>query len=328
MEAARRRSAPTTSPSWGPSTSRKPCTRPRSPRRRRASRPRARRCRRRARPATRPFARTSSISSIQQAELGLEAKKLGLTTTDAAVEKKLTAIKKLYYKGNEKRYLAGLKQQGFTDAQFRSFIREQLLETALYKSITKNAKTTKQAVDAYYAANLTQYQQPATRAVQEILVGKNKEALATQIYKQIQGGADFAALAKKYSQDPGSKDKGGKFTATKGSDVPEFDKAVFSTGAKTGVLLKPVNTSQYGWFVIKPTADITPAKTTPESKAQATIKKQLESQAQQQLASTWMQKVVEELLLGRQDRLPERLHAVARSVRDAVGVQPDDDLAP
>ena len=52
--------------------------------------------------------------------------------------------------------------------------------------------------------------------MQEILVGKNKESLANQIYQQIQGGADFAALAKKYSQDPGSKDMGGNFTATQG----------------------------------------------------------------------------------------------------------------
>ena len=93
---------------------------------------------------------------------------------------------------------------------------------------------------AYYAANQAQFQKPATRAVQEILVGKNKQALASQIYSQVQGGADFAALAKKYSQDPGSKDKGGNYTATKGSDVPEFDAAVFDPKAKTGVLIKPV----------------------------------------------------------------------------------------
>lgn len=229
---------------------------------------------------------------VQQAELGLEAKKLGVTTTEAAIDKKLTQLKKQYYGGSDKRYHAGLKQQGFTDEQFRGFIREQLLETALYKAITKDAKTTKQAIDAYYAANLNQYQQPASRAVQEILVGKNKLSLANQIYQQLQGGASFATLAKRYSQDPGSKDKAGKFTATQGSDVPEFDKAVFATTAKTGQLLKPVNTAQYGWFVIKPVGDITPAKTTPESKAQATIQKQLQSQEQQKVASSWMSKVV------------------------------------
>jgi len=235
---------------------------------------------------------------VQRAELGLEAAKLGINVDDKTVQTKLEAIKKKYYKGSDKQYRAGLKAQGFTDAQFRSFVREQLLETKLYAAITKDAKTTKQAVDAYYAANIAQYQQPATRAVQEILVGKNKESLANQIYQQLKGGADFAALAKKYSQDPGSKDKGGNFTATQGSDVPEFDKAVFVTTAKTGELLKPVNTAQYGWFVIKPVGDIKAAKTTPESKAQAGIRQQLRQQQQQKIASDWMKKVVKNYCSG------------------------------
>jgi len=235
---------------------------------------------------------------VQRAELALEAQKLGVTVSDASIQKKLDAIKKKFYAGSNAKYLAGLKQQGFTDAQFRGFVREQLLETKLYAAITKKATTTKQEVDAYYASNLTQYQQPATRAVQEILVGKNKETLANQIYAQLKGGADFAALAKKYSQDPGSKNQGGKFTATQGSDVPEFDKAVFATAAQTNGLLKPVNTAQYGWFVIKPTGDIKPAKTTPESKARSSIQKTLQSQQKQKVASAWMQNVVKNYCSG------------------------------
>jgi foldase protein PrsA len=235
---------------------------------------------------------------VQRAELALEAQKLGVSVSDAAVDKKLTALKKKYYGGSEKKYLAGLKQQGFTDAQFRDVIREQVLERKLYDEITKNATTTKQAIDAYYAANLTQYQQPATRAVEEILVGKTKESLANQIYAQVKGGADFAALAKKYSQDPGSKDKGGKFTATQGSDVPDFDKAVFATNAKTGQVLKPVHTSQYGWFVIRPSGDIKAAKTTPESQARGAIQKTLKAQQKQAVAAAWIQKVVKNYCSG------------------------------
>jgi parvulin-like peptidyl-prolyl isomerase len=243
--------------------------------------------------------RTNVIDAlVQQAELGLEAKKLGITTSDSAVDKKLTAIKKQYFGGSDKQYLAELKKQGFTDAQYRDFVKEQLLENALYAAITKKATTTKAAIDAYYAANLSQYQKPATRPVQEILVGKNKESLANQIYTQIQGGASFATLAKKYSQDPGSKDKGGNFTATQGSDVPEFDKAVFATTAKTNQLLKPVNTKQYGWFVIKPVGDISAASTTSESKAQAGIQKQLQAQQKQKVASAWMQGVVKNYCSG------------------------------
>lgn len=223
---------------------------------------------------------------VQQAELGMAAKKFGITVSQAEVAKQLAKLKKTEFGGSEKAYLAGIKQQGFTDQMVRGYLRENVLESKLFKKITKGTTASKADIAAYYAANLTQYQTPAKRAVQEILV-KNNEKLANQIYTELQGGASFAGLAKKYSKDPGSADKGGNFTATQGSDVPEFDAAVFAPTAKTGVLLKPVKTKQYGWFVIKPIAPITPAKTTPEAKAAASIKTQLESQKQQTVAANW-----------------------------------------
>jgi parvulin-like peptidyl-prolyl isomerase len=164
--------------------------------------------------------------------------------------------------------------------------------------VTKGKSATPAEIAAYYAANITQYQQPASRTVQEILVGKNKEALAQQIYSQLKGGATFAALAKKYSQDPGSKNTAGKFTARKGSDVPEFDAAVFNPASKTGVLLKPVNTSQYGWFVILPTGAIVAAKTTPEKTAAVAIRKQLDATQKQQAANDWANGVAKDFCSG------------------------------
>ncbi len=164
---------------------------------------------------------------VQQAELGIAAKKYGITVSQAEVAKQLAQLKKSQFGGSEKAYLAGIKQQGFTDTMVRGFLKENVLETKLFKKVTKGATARKSDIDAYYAANLAQYQTPATRAVQEILV-KNNEKLANQIYTQLQGGASFATLAKKYSKDPGSADKGGNFTATQGSDVPEFDAAVFA----------------------------------------------------------------------------------------------------
>ena len=209
----------------------------------------------------------------------------------------------------------------------RGFLAENVLESKLFTKITKGATTSKTDIDAYYAANLTQYQTPATRAVQEILV-KNNQKLANQIYTQLQGGASFATLAKKYSKDPGSADKGGNFTATQGSDVPEFDAAVFAPTAKTGVLLKPVKTKQYGWFVIKPIASITPAKTTPEAKAEAAIKSPAridEAEADRKRLGEGDGQVV---LLRREDHLSDGLRADDRSVRDAQDSRPDDHVEP
>ena len=65
-------------------------------------------------------------------------------------------------------------------------------------------------------------------------------------------GADFAALAKQYSDDPGSKNKGGDdgFIDQSTQYVPEFKQAAFSL--KPGEITPdPVVSPQYGYFIIK-----------------------------------------------------------------------------
>ena len=125
---------------------------------------------------------------------------------------------------------------------------------------------------------------------------------------QVKAGGDFAALAKKYSQDPGSKNKGGKFTANQGTRRARSSTRPCSTRRRRPEsLLKPVNTAQYGWFVIKPLADITPAKTTPEKKAAAAIRKTLDRRQAAADRVRLDDEDLQELLLGQEDRLPERV---------------------
>jgi parvulin-like peptidyl-prolyl isomerase len=153
--------------------------------------------------------------------------------------------------------------------------------------VVKGVKPTAAEVRASYQENISSYETPASRAVEEILVGKNKESLAEQIVAKLKAGATFAALAKQYSQDPGSKDSGGKFTAQQGKDVPQFDAAVFATSSKTDELLAPVNTSEYGWFVIEPLGPIKPASVEPEAKAAPTIVKSLTETDDDTAINSW-----------------------------------------
>jgi len=229
---------------------------------------------------------------IQNAEFETEAGKLGVTVSDKDVQSQLDQIKKQYFGGSEARYKQELVKQGYTDAAVRDQIRNQLLAQRLFDKVTATVKASDNAVHTYYLAHQDQY--PPSRDVAEILVGKDKQSLAQSIYKQVKGGADFAKLAKKYSQDPGSKNIGGKFTAKKGQDVPEFDAAVFSK-AKKGTLLQPVNTKQYGWFVIKLLGDV---KATSESEVAPTIRAQLEQQDRNQEMTNWVSKVTKSYCKG------------------------------
>ena len=54
-------------------------------------------------------------------------------------------------------------------------------------------------------------------------------AKAQDVLKQVKATGDWAGLAKKYSADPGSKDKGGELGwIVKGQTVAEFEKAAFA----------------------------------------------------------------------------------------------------
>lgn len=110
-----------------------------------------------------------------------------------------------------------------------------------------------------YQANIQQYQVPNRVHVEHILfmtVGKT-DAEVDEIKKTAEDvlaqtkkkGANFEDLAKKYSQDPGTKEKGGDLGwLTQGQTVPEFEKTAFSLEkGQTSDLVR----TQYGFHIIK-----------------------------------------------------------------------------
>jgi peptidyl-prolyl cis-trans isomerase C len=91
-------------------------------------------------------------------------------------------------------------------------------------------------------------QVPAEEEVhaRHILVASEDEAKA--IEDQLKKGADFAALAKEKSKDPGAADGGDLGYFTKDQMVPEFADAAFKLDK--GQISDPVHT-QFGWHIIK-----------------------------------------------------------------------------
>src|SRR6188472_2197234 len=226
---------------------------------------------------------------VQRAEYAREADKLGVKVTDAQIQQKVDGVKKQYFGGNEKKFEAGLKAQSYTLAALRDDARAQLVSEGIYKDITGNVKISDAEAQQYYDQNIDRYKVAESRVVRHILVKTKNEA--DQIRSEIEGGADFATLAKEKSLDPGSKDQGGKLTVSKGQTVEAFDKAAFSLD--TNEISDPVKT-QYGYHIIQPLTDVKKGRVTPFTEVRTQIKSQLMQQKQGNVVSQWVSKVEKE----------------------------------
>lgn len=223
---------------------------------------------------------------VQRCEFADEANQLGIKISDKQVADRLAQIKKQYFGGSETKYQAQLKQQGLSTTQVTDDIKAQLVSELIFKKVSSSVKVTDADVKKYYDSHTSQYGTPEQRVIAHILV--KKKALADQLYTQIQGGADFATLAKKYSQDPGSKKQGGKLTISKGQTVAPFDQTAFLI--KTGQVSHPVKT-EFGYHIIKAIGPIKPAKTTAFKQVKESIRQQLLQQKKNEAMTKWVNKV-------------------------------------
>jgi peptidyl-prolyl cis-trans isomerase D len=119
-------------------------------------------------------------------------------------------------------------------------------------------------LQSYYKQHQDEFRVQRTAKVRHILIAAGAQgttpdqktldaakAKAEDVLKQVKAnnGATFAALAKKYSDDPGSKDKGGEYPPfSPGQTDPAFDTAIFN--GKVGEFQGPIKT-QFGYHIIQ-----------------------------------------------------------------------------
>lgn len=219
---------------------------------------------------------------VQRLQYEAKAEELGITVTDKEVDQQIAEVKQEFFGGDDKALRKQLTAQGYTDASFRADIRAQLLTDKLYEEVTKNVKVTDAEAKKYYDENKAQFDTPESREVRHILVDTKQEA--DQVYAELKAGGDFALLAKEHSEDPGSKDQGGKLTISRGQTVAPFDKTAFLLATDT--ISRPVKT-EYGYHVIQPISEVTPARTTPFAEVKSQIRQQLADQKKNESVTEW-----------------------------------------
>ncbi len=218
--------------------------------------------------AEEPLFSQQALSQLTDASLAMqEAKRRGITVSDAEIK----ALRAQFVDQSGLRQTLGLPAKAsladvdaaLTKAGSQT-IEDRLPDDTLRQAIILGGgpqpgklMTAIAPMPTVSEADVRQYYQKYH--TQHILIGNKTrsdaqaKAQAAQILAKANApGANFAALAKQYSDDPGTKNKGGDdgLIDSLTPYVPEFKKAAFSL--KPGqIASEPVSVPQYGYFIIK-----------------------------------------------------------------------------
>ncbi len=186
---------------------------------------------------------------------------------------------------------------------------------------------------AVYQQNIQQYEVPNRVHAEHILfltVGGKTDAEIEEIKKKAEDvlaqarkkGANFEELAKKYSEDPGSKTKGGDLGwIMQGQTVPEFEKAAF--GLNKGEMSGLIRT-QYGFHIIK-VLDKETAHTTPFDEVKDSIRAPLLLQKVDMEAGNIADKISAEIRQSNKttlDGLAQEYHLALSETRPVAANEP------
>ncbi|HEU5358429.1 MAG TPA: peptidylprolyl isomerase [Gemmatimonadales bacterium] len=201
---------------------------------------------------------------VQQAERDTTIHVTDQDVSDA-VDQRIRQIRTSF--ATELDYKNELKKAGFispeeyrrwlTDQQRRTLLQNHLVSSLFDDQKLKPVTPTERELRDYFNATPDKGTRKAAVAFKQVVVAPRASpaaravahATADSIAKALRAGADFATAARRFSQDPGTKDQGGELGwFRRGQMVRQFDDAAFRL--KPGVISDPVE-SPFGFHVIQ-----------------------------------------------------------------------------
>ena len=198
--------------------------------------------------------------------------------------------------GGDEGFTKTLTDMGVTPAEFSQRIEEMLtIQETIKQVVEDKVKVGDADCKKFFDENHPKFVIPEQVRVSHILILCPAEATAevkTQKLVQIQaalalvkGGENFADVARKFSEDPGSKEQGGDLDFfAKGRMVPEFEAAAFALATNQ---VSDVVTTHYGYHIIKAT-DRKPAGERIYAEVKEKIENYLKNQQGQQVAQQYL----------------------------------------
>ena len=164
--------------------------------------------------------------------------------------------------GSEETLTQQLKSVGMTPTELRRKMSEEANAEAVVSRELK-AEATDADAKKYYDEFPARFEQPEMVRASHILLSTvdpeakapladdkklAKRKVADDLLKRARAGEDFAKLVKEFSEDPGSRDKGGEYKFPRGQMVAEFESAAFGLATNQ---ISDIVTTQFGYHIIK-----------------------------------------------------------------------------
>jgi parvulin-like peptidyl-prolyl isomerase len=216
-----------------------------------------------------------------------QADEWGIEVSDAEVAKEEKKLKQESFK-SKKEFRDFLKESGFTPADVTERVEIQVLSTKLQEQLQEKApEPSEEEVEKYYeAAKATQFTQPPSRDVRLIVNKDRKKAKqARELLTKDNSAANWKKVAKKFSEDPATKENGGLQQGVPEGTLEEpLGEAVFNT--PEGQIDGPLD-AQRGFTVFE-VSNTTPESTQELKAVESQIKGTLAQQTEQEYFASFL----------------------------------------
>lgn len=251
---------------------------------------------------------------IDRTLIAQESKRRGLNiNAERLKEAEQRAIAEL---GGPQRYASYLAEHGLSHDEYREVITQQLSGDLMRTELTRDLTVSETDIKSYYDAHRqdANFQLPELVTAAHILISarantiqkqieqekglkgetltaavreemKRRRELAEELRQKAVKGTDFSALARQWSEDPGTRERGGDLGSfPRNSHSPAFDEAAFAL--KPGGI-SPVVQTEFGFHVIRVSARQA-ARTQTLNEASPEIRKRLFAEREAKRLSEWL----------------------------------------
>jgi peptidyl-prolyl cis-trans isomerase C len=241
-----------------------------------------------------PILRQNVLNQLIDNQLMLQAARYRqLNVSSPEVEREYNQYLRNSYQNDPARMERELARNNYSLPDFRTELRERLLIRKLREQLSANVKVSEAKLIAAYKQDPEQFKQPEKIEARHILIKVEKpaqepaaRAKIDTILTALKNGQPFTTLAQKYSEDTGTRSKGGDLGSfSKGDMVPAFEQAAWAL--KPGNYTQTPVKTEFGYHLILRGKTL-PARQLPYAEAKPQIESRLRTQEQENSLQKWL----------------------------------------